>query len=679
MKPLEGRKRVIIEEITPQVDCGRYPAKRILGDAVTVTAAVFGDGHDHVSGHLLYRPASEKDWRHTPLTPLTNDLWSATFTVDQLGDWSYTIEAWIDHFETWCADLRKRLAAQPNPDKPGPSTESQDIPLALRTGALLLEQAAQRANDSDGKLLAQTAANLSQLAESNAARYEYPLGEEIVTLAAQYPDLTLATRYPQELHMWVDRERVRYSSWYELFPRSASPDPTLHGTFADVKLLLPSIAEMGFDVLYMPPIHPIGTAFRKGPNNSVTSAPDDPGSPWAIGSKEGGHKSIHAQLGTLSDFKGLVSAAHDRGMEIALDIAFQCSPDHPWVDEHPAWFLHRPDGSIQYAENPPKKYQDIYPLNFESAEWRGLWDALRDVFTYWIRHDVRIFRVDNPHTKALPFWEWCIAEIHKKYPDVIFLAEAFTRPHVMYSLAKSGFSQSYTYFTWRNTKDELQQYFEEITKPPVTDFFHPNLWPNTPDILHAALQTGGRPAFMHRLILAATLGANYGIYGPAFELCENVPAKPGSEEYLNSEKYEIRRWDRSSVQSLAPLITLINKIRRENPALQSDGSLHFHPVDNLNILCYSKSDGDNRILVAINLDPTQEQAGWIDLDLKQLAVPHNENFEMEDLLTNVRYQWHDRSNYVALRPDVMPAHIFRLVRPPNGETELNAAGTEAKA
>jgi starch synthase (maltosyl-transferring) len=679
MKPLEGRKRVIIEEITPQVDCGRYPAKRILGDAVTITAAVFGDGHDHVAGHLLYRPASEKDWRHTPLTPLTNDLWSATFTVDQLGDWSYTIEAWIDHFETWCADLRKRLAAQPNPDKPGPSTESQDIPLALRTGALLLEQAAQRANDSDGKLLAQTAANLSQLAESNAARYEYPLGEEIVTLAAQYPDLTLATRYPQELHMWVDRERVRYSSWYELFPRSASPDPTLHGTFADVKLLLPSIAEMGFDVLYMPPIHPIGTAFRKGPNNSVTSAPDDPGSPWAIGSKEGGHKSIHAQLGTLSDFKGLVSAAHDRGMEIALDIAFQCSPDHPWVDEHPAWFLHRPDGSIQYAENPPKKYQDIYPLNFESAEWRGLWDALRDVFTYWIRHDVRIFRVDNPHTKALPFWEWCIAEIHKKYPDVIFLAEAFTRPHVMYSLAKSGFSQSYTYFTWRNTKDELQQYFEEITKPPVTDFFHPNLWPNTPDILHAALQTGGRPAFMHRLILAATLGANYGIYGPAFELCENVPAKPGSEEYLNSEKYEIRRWDRSSVQSLAPLITLINKIRRENPALQSDGSLHFHPVDNLNILCYSKSDGDNRILVAINLDPTQEQAGWIDLDLKQLAVPHNENFEMEDLLTNVRYQWHDRSNYVALRPDVMPAHIFRLVRPPNGETELNAAGTEAKA
>jgi starch synthase (maltosyl-transferring) len=679
MKPLEGRKRVIIEEITPQVDCGRYPAKRILGDTVTVTAAVFGDGHDHVSGRLLYRPASESDWRYTPLTPLTNDLWSATFTADQLGDWCYTVEAWIDHFDTWCADLRKRLAAQPDPTKPGSPTEVQDIPLALRTGALLLEQIAQRAKNLDGKLLAETAADLKRLAESNAARYEYPLTEEIALLAAQYPDIVLGTRYPQELHLWVDRERARYSSWYELFPRSASPNPKRHGTFADVKLLLPSIAEMGFDVLYMPPIHPIGEAFRKGPNNSVTSSPGDPGSPWAIGSKEGGHKSIHAQLGTLSDFKDLVSGARDLGMEVALDIAFQCSPDHPWVTEHPEWFVHRPDGSIQYAENPPKKYQDIYPLNFESPDWRGLWEALCDVFIYWIRHDVRIFRVDNPHTKALPFWEWCITEVHKKYPDVIFLAEAFTRPHVMYSLAKAGFTQSYTYFTWRNTKDELQQYFEEITKPPVTDFFHTNLWPNTPDILHAVLQTGARPAFIQRLILAATLGANYGIYGPAFELSESVPAKPNSEEYLNSEKYEIRQWDRSSGQSLAPLITLINRIRRNNPALHSDVSLSFHPVDNPNILCYSKSSGNNRILVAISLDPTQEQAGWIDLDLKQLAVPHNQNFGIEDLLTGVHYQWHDRSNYVALRPDVMPAHIFRLVEQPIGETTLNATDKEAKA
>jgi starch synthase (maltosyl-transferring) len=670
MKPVEGRKRIVIEEVQPQVDCGRYPSKRILGDSVTVTAAVFGDGHDHVAGKLLYRHSSETNWCSTQLSPLTNDLWSAAFTVDKLGDWLYTIEASVDHFDTWCADLRKRLAAQPSSAALPSSAELQNIPLALRSGALLLQQAVQRAKGQDGKILSDAAANLSQLADDNAATYDFPLSDDIIKLAARYPDLTFATRYRQELHLWVDRERARYSTWYELFPRSTSPDPTRHGTFADVKALLPSIAAMGFDVLYLPPIHPIGEAYRKGRNNNVTSTADDPGSPWAIGSKQGGHKAIHAQLGTLREFDALIAATRELGMEIALDIAFQCSPDHPWVTEHPDWFVIRPDGSIQYAENPPKKYQDIYPLNFESPDWRGLWEGLRDVFTYWIRHDVRIFRVDNPHTKALPFWEWCIAEIHKKYPDVIFLAEAFTRPHVMYSLAKAGFTQSYTYFTWRNTRDELQEYFEEISKPPVTDFFHPNLWPNTPDILHAALQTGGRPAFMQRFILAATLGANYGIYGPAYELCENAPAKPGSEEYLNSEKYEIRQWDRSASHSLAPLITQVNQIRRENPALHSDGSLHFHPADNPNILCYSKSSGRNLILVAINLDPTQEQAGWIDLDLKQLAIPHNENFEIEDLLTGIHYHWHDRSNFVSLNPAVMPAHIFRLIRPSNGETTL---------
>ena len=677
MKPVEGRKRVAIEEVQPQVDCGRYPAKRILGDAVTITAAVFGDGHDHVSGRLLYRHSSETDWRFTPLTPLNNDRWTVTFTVDQLGDWLYTIEGWVDHFDTWCADLRKRLDAQPTSDKP--DTESQDIPLALRTGTLLLSQAAQRAKDRDSKLLAEAAAELSRLADEQYATYEFPLSNKIIALVEEYPDLTFATRYRQELHLWVDRERARYSTWYELFPRSTSPDPTRHGTFSDVKGFLPTIAAMGFDVLYLPPIHPIGNAFRKGRNNSVNSTPDDPGSPWAIGSKEGGHKTINPQLGTLRDFDALVAATNDHGMEIALDIAFQCSPDHPWVAEHPEWFNIRPDGSIQYAENPPKKYQDIYPLNFESPDWRGLWEALRDVFTYWIRRNVRIFRVDNPHTKALPFWEWCIAEIRKKYPDVIFLAEAFTRPHVMYSLAKAGFTQSYTYFTWRNTRDELHEYFDEITKPPISDFFRPNLWPNTPDILHATLQNGGRPAFMQRLILAATLGANYGIYGPAFELGENLPAKPGSEEYLNSEKYEIRHWDRAAAHSLAPLITQINQIRRDNPALHSDGSLHFHPTDNPNILCYSKSNGGNKILVAVNLDPAQEQAGWIDLDLKQLAIPHNQNFEIEDLLTGVHYQWRDRSNYVALRPDIMPAHIFRLLRPSTAETTLNPAPTEPEA
>jgi starch synthase (maltosyl-transferring) len=676
MKPAEGRKRVIIEEIQPQVDCGRYSAKRTLGDTVTVTAAVFGDGHDHVAGLLLYRHHSESDWRSTPLIPLNNDVWSASFTVDKLGDWTYTIEAWIDHFGTWCADLHKRIAAQPGPNNPDPEATAQDIPLALHSGELLLEQIVPRAKGEDAKLLDQILISLRWMADQNAPVYEYPLCDEIAEVAARYPDPTLTTRHPQELHLWVDRERARFSTWYELFPRSASPDPARHGTFADVEALVPTIAGMGFDVLYLPPIHPIGTAFRKGRNNSTTANDGDPGSPWAIGSSAGGHKAIHPDLGTLGDFERLVAAVRNHGMELALDIAFQCSPDHPWVTEHPEWFTIRPDGSIQYAENPPKKYQDIYPLNFESTGWRGLWEALYGVFEYWIQHGVYIFRVDNPHTKALPFWEWCIAKIHKDHPGVILLAEAFTRPHVMYSLAKAGFTQSYTYFTWRTAKDELQQYFEEITRPPIADFFRPNLWPNTPDILHASLQTGGRPAFMQRLILATTLAANYGIYGPAYELGENLPAKPGSEEYLHSEKYQQRTWDRTALHSIAPLVTRLNHIRRANPALQSDHSLYFHPVDNPHILCYSKQTPDNLILVAINLDPTQEQAGWIDLDLKNLAIPHNQTFDIEDLLTGTHYQWRDRSNYVALRPDVMPAHIFRVTRGPGIGNKLTPVATQ---
>lgn len=666
MKPSEGRKRVVIEEVEPQVDCGRYLVKRVLGDTVTVTCAAFGDGHDHVAVQLMYRARGDKRWRTETMKPLGNDLWTGSFVVDKPGEWQYTIQAWIDHFDTWCDDLKKRLAAQPDPRQPTESVAPQDIPLALRSGALLLEEAAKRAKGKDAKHLEEIVSSLRWMADQNAAMYENPITDGIRELAERYPDLRFATKYEKEMGLWVDRERARYSTWYELFPRSTSPNPERHGTLADVAKLLPEIAAMGFDVLYMPPIHPIGMSFRKGKNNSVTAEPGDYGSPWAIGAAEGGHKAIHPLLGTMADFKALVKEAKKNGMELALDIAFQCSPDHPWVKEHPDWFMIRPDGSIQYAENPPKKYQDIYPLNFESADWRGLWEELHSVFTYWIRHGVSIFRVDNPHTKALPFWEWCIAEVHKDHPEVIFLAEAFTRPHVMYGLAKAGFTQSYTYFTWRTEKNELQQYFEEITKPPVTNFFRPNIWPNTPDILHASLQNGGRAAFMQRLILAATLGANYGIYGPAFELCEGRPAKPGSEEYLDSEKYQIRRWDRSSSDSLASLVTRINLIRRENAALQNDLSLHFHPVDHPQILCYSKSaiqDGkENMILVAINLDPFQEHAGWIELDLRHLGVTHDQPFDVEDLLTGTHYTWNGRSNYVALRPDVMPAHVFRVTQ-----------------
>jgi starch synthase (maltosyl-transferring) len=677
MKPTEGRKRVVIEAVKPQLGCGRYAVRRFLGDRVTVSAAMFGDGHDHVAGRLLFRHEADRRWRSTPLVPEGNDIWSANFTVDKLGIWQYAVQGWVDHLGTWCADLAKRVEAQPPRKEDAiaeggsfgadPGQPPSDIPLALRTGAALLQETARRAKGTEALTITEVATSLEWLAEKNAASYDTsansPINVEICDFANRYPDLTLASR-TEDFSLRVERERARFSTWYELFPRSASKVPGRHGSFADVEARLPEIAAMGFDVLYLPPISPIGEAFRKGPNNDVVAQPGDEGSPWAVGSIEGGHKSIHKALGTLADFEHLVAAAREHSLEIALDIAFQCSPDHPWVKEHPTWFTIRPDGSIQYAENPPKKYQDIYPLNFESPDWRDLWENLREVFEHWVRHGVHIFRVDNPHTKALPFWEWCIAEIHAAYPDVIFLAEAFTRPHVMYSLAKAGFSQSYTYFTWRTEKAEIQQYFEEITQPPISDFFTPNLWPNTPDILHASLQTGGRPAFMQRLVLAATLGANYGIYGPAFELCENVPVRVWSEEYLNSEKYEIRHWNLSAGHSIAPLITRVNQIRRENIALQSDLSLRFHAVDNPQVLCYSKRvrDGerDNAILVAINLDPHNEQAGWIDLDLKVLGIEHDESFDVEDLLTGAHYTWHDRSNYVALRPDVMPAHIFRV-------------------
>lgn len=683
MKPAEGRKRVVIEAISPTIECGRYPVRRFLGDCVKVTAAIFADGHDHVGGQLLYRQKGERRWRTVRLVAEGNDIWSASFAVDKTGVWQYAVQGWIDHFDTWRDDLKKHLAAQPDPANPSPDDQPQDIPLALRSGALLLQKAAKFAKGNDALALNEVRLSLEWMAEQKATVYDDPISEGITEMAAKYFDPALATR-SDDFDLWVDREKARYSTWYELFPRSAAllgeDDPDRHGTFADVRARLPAIAAMGFDVLYMPPISPIGVAYRKGKNNSVTAGHGEEGSPWAVGSSEGGHKSIYSKLGTMEDFAVLVGAARDHGMEIALDIAFQCSPDHPWVKEHPDWFIIRPDGTIQYAENPPKKYQDIYPLNFESDDWRGLWENLHEVFEYWIRHGVKIFRVDNPHTKALPFWEWVIAEVHAKHTDVIFLAEAFTRPHVMYSLAKAGFTQSYTYFTWRTTKADLQLYFEEITKPPVSDFFTPNLWPNTPDILHASLQEGGRAAFMQRLILAATLGASYGIYGPAYELGENTPAKKVSEEYLNSEKYEVRRWKLDAPQSIAPLITRVNEIRRENKALQSDWSLKFHTVDNPMVMCYHKrasgapGEPDNVILVAINLDSQNEQAGWIDLDLKALGIAHDETFDVEDLLTGIHYKWHDRSNYVALRPDVMPAHIFRVTHLAHETEEVTKTG-----
>jgi starch synthase (maltosyl-transferring) len=699
MKPHDGRQRVVIEDVTPQIDAGSHAVRRVPGEAVVVNAAIFADGHDLVAARLVYRHESESTWRSAPMQPHENDQWEGAFVVDRLGVWRYTLQGWIDHFATWASDLKKRLAAQANPDladavpagapdpqaglNVGSNSTAPDIAMALSSGAILVREAASRARGSDAARLLQCAEALSRLALEERPFYDNPCTDELVQLMARYPDLEFATQFHAEMPVRVDRQRARFSAWYELFPRSASPIPGEHGAFVDVERQLPEIAAMGFDIIYLPPIHPIGHAFRKGPNNTVDASPGTPGSPWAIGDRTavrcapvgaapagdcGGHKSIHPQLGTFADFDRLVKSAKAEGMEIALDIAFQCSPDHPWVIDHPDWFSMRPDGSIQYAENPPKKYQDIYPLNFESPDWHRLWDELYSVFEFWVERGVRVFRVDNPHTKAFAFWEWCLDKLETKFPDVILLAEAFTRPRLMYGLAKRGFTQSYTYFTWRNSKSELQSYMEEITRPPVSDFFRPNLWPNTPDILHKTLQEGGRPAFMHRLILAATLAANYGIYGPAYELAENAPAPPPagkaeSEEYLDSEKYEIRQRDRNAPGSLVPLIAALNRIRRDNRALQSNGSLHFHSIDNQNLICYSKSTAgfENTILVVVNIDSFNPQSGWTDLDLERIGVSVNGSFLVEDLLGDAKYTWQGR-NYVALQPGIQPAHIFRVSR-----------------
>jgi starch synthase (maltosyl-transferring) len=648
---LAGRRRVVIESVMPEIDAGRFPAKRSLGEVVSVEADVFADGHDALSCVLLHRHETESRWTETPMLPIVNDRWRGDFTVSRLGRYQFTIQGWVDAFETWSRQFAKRVEA------------GQDITLELEVAARMVEAAAGRATGPDsGRLLAHAASLRKGKAAASSA-----LGDELAHLMESYADRSLAVTYSRELDVVVDPERARFSAWYELFPRSAGAHgaPTAkHGTLHDVELRLPEISAMGFDVLYLPPIHPIGRTNRKGANNSVKSAPGEPGSPWAIGSEEGGHKSVDPQLGTLDDFRRLVRAAGEHGLEVALDIAFQCSPDHPYTREHPEWFKHRPDGSIQYAENPPKKYQDIFPFDFETESWRELWDELLSIATFWIDQGVHILRVDNPHTKPFAFWEWLIGEVKREHPEVILLAEAFTRPKVMYRLAKLGFSQSYTYFAWRNTSWELTQYFNELSQPPVREYFRPNLWPNTPDILTEYLQTGGRAAFAARFVLAATLGASYGIYGPAFELCEGRAREPGSEEYLDSEKYQVRAWDRDSPDNLRELITLINKIRHENPALQSDRGLRFHPTENDQLIAYTKSTSDlaDIVLTVVNLDPHHSQAGMVTLPLDELGIERDRSYQAHELLSGARYLWTGPRNYVEINPYSLPAQIFRFRR-----------------
>ena len=642
--------RVVIEGVEPEIDCGRFAIKRITGDRVIVEADVFTDGRDELAAVVLYRHEGDLNWSEAPMTPVVNDRWRAEFSVSRLGRYLYTLEGWVDRFKSWRRDLEKRVQA------------GQDVSVELLEGAELVEHAASRAAGAEAQQLSNQAGALRDGSLHQDVRVRDAVTGDLADLMSAYPDRSRATRYARELAVIVDRDKARFSSWYEMFPRSAARETGLHGSFKDVAALLPYVADMGFDVLYMPPIHPIGSSFRKGRNNSPMAAADDPGSPWGIGSEHGGHTAVHPQLGTLDDFRILVAEAEHHGIEVALDIALQTSPDHPYVREHPDWFRWRPDGTIQYAENPPKRYQDIFPLNFDTPGWRELWAEMKEVVLFWIEQGVRIFRVDNPHTKPFDFWEWLITEIKRDHPDVIFLGEAFTRPKVMYRLAKLGFSQSYTYFTWRNAKWELTQYFTELKQSPLKEYFRPNLWPNTPDILTEYLQHGGRPAFVARLVLAATLGANFGIYGPVFELQENVAKVPGSEEYLNSEKYEIKYWDRDEPASLKDVIGRVNRIRRDNAALRADRGLTFHHTDNEELICYSKATDDrsNVVLVVVNLDYHWKQSGWVDLPLEELGLDPNLPYQVHDLLTDARYMWHGPRNYVELNPQLIPAHIFRV-------------------
>ncbi len=638
----DGRRRVIIENVSPSVDDGRFAAKRVEGDLVAAEADIFADGHDLISAVVYARHESQKKPVEIRMQPLVNDRWRADFRVEKLGFYFFSVEAWVDHFLTWHRDLQKRADAN-----------AEDLDVQLQIGLEMIRAAAHRAGARDKRKLQPFVDTL----ESDAPieeKIEDMWSEDLLALMWRTSERKFSTKLACEMPIEVDRRKAAFSTWYEMFPRSA-------GTFRDVEALLPRIAKMGFDVLYLPPIHPIGTTFRKGKNNRPVGSADDAGSPWAIGAPEGGHTAVHPSLGTIDDFEHLAGAAEQHGIEIALDIAFQASPDHPYVEEHPEWFLKRPDGTIQYAENPPKKYQDIYPFHFESDSWKSLWDELRGVFRFWAGKGVRIFRVDNPHTKPLPFWQWAIAELKRENPDLIFLAEAFTRPKIMYWLAKCGFSQSYTYFAWRNTGYELREYFSEITKPPVSDFFRPNAWPNTPDILTEYLQYGGRPAFTIRLVLAATLSANYGIYGPPFERFVSSAREAGSEEYLDSEKYEVKDWGAAD-DDLSEFIAVINRLRRDNPALQQNATLLFHKTDNQQLLCYSKASGENIVLCVVNVDPHNTQSGWLDLDLHALDLDPNRAFQVHDLLSGARFTWHGGRNYVQLNPHVVPAHIFRIRR-----------------
>ncbi|WP_207423696.1 alpha-1,4-glucan--maltose-1-phosphate maltosyltransferase [Desertivirga brevis] len=642
-----GRKRVIITAISPQVEGGTYPAKAAIHEDLLISASIFADGHDEVAASVEIKQAGENNWIEIPLNFVINDYWEATVEPRETGFLNFRIRGWIDHFTTWQLGLRKK------------SDAGQDISVELLIGVEMLEKAAKIAEKTDAATLLSWANSIRKNEEQEIS-VALACGDEVSKLVRKYRDQSMDT-VSSEFVVEVERKKAAFSTWYELFPRSTASEPDKHGTFQDVKRVLPRVAKLGFDVLYFPPIHPIGEINRKGKNNSLTTEPGEPGSPWAIGNRLGGHKDIHPELGTLQDFKELVQEAKKLDIEIAMDIAYQCAPDHPYVTEHPSWFKWRPDGTVQYAENPPKKYEDILPINFETEDWENLWQELKSVIDYWIDQGITIFRIDNPHTKAFPFWEWMIKEVRAKHPEIIFLAEAFTRPRRMERLAKAGFNQSYTYFTWRNNKYELEEYMTELTKTEQRYFFRPNFWPNTPDILPPELTYGGENAHILRVLLAATLSSNYGLYGPVYEFGLNTP-RPGKEEYIDNEKYEIKHWDWDQYTRIKEIIGRINKIRKQNPALQSTWNISLAPTTNDNIICYAKTDkkSKNALIMAANLDVHHTQGAMVKVPLQELGLTHEQPFTVHDLLSGSKYTWNGEWNYVELNPYEMPAHVFRV-------------------
>ncbi|HEX2874440.1 MAG TPA: alpha-1,4-glucan--maltose-1-phosphate maltosyltransferase [Polyangiaceae bacterium] len=645
----EELPRLVIENLTPQLDGGRYPIKRLLGKVVDVGVNIFKDGHDLIAAHILYRQVGATEYRTAPLAyHFDVDRWFGSFKPDRLGRWEYTVEAWPDRYGTFRSDLGKRLNA------------GQDVRSELLEGADILLKLSRFLKGDAAKRIKEAAQKLADDKLSLEERLRVAFADDVLE-TVRVPLLPGDATRLETLPLIVDRIEAGFSAWYELFPRSQGKVPGKHGTFADTAARLPEIAALGFDVIYLPPIHPIGVAHRKGRNNSVTCEPHDVGSPWAIGGKEGGHDAIHPELGTIADFDKLVKEAAELGIEIALDFALQCSPDHPWVKQHPNWFFVRPDGTLRYAENPPKKYEDIYPINFWSDDRENLWKACRDVVLYWVQHGVKIFRVDNPHTKPLAFWEWMIEDVQRVHPDTIFLSESFTRPNRMKSLGKLGFSQSYTYFTWKNSSWELRDYLTELTKTDMVEYYRPNFFANTPDILHEYLQHGGRSAFRIRLVLAATLSPIYGIYS-GYELCENVAVKPGSEEYLDSEKYEIRVRDWNAPGNIKEDISKLNRIRAENAALHELGNLEMVNTDFDGIFAYRKHAPGNELLVIVNLDPHAAHETMVDVPIAAMGLDANEAYEVNDLLTGARYTWRGARNYVKLDPNERVAHLFRVTR-----------------